>query len=1027
MSFVHLHCHSPFSFLDGASSIADLVKKAAALQMPAIALSDHNNVCGAVKFAKEAEKAGIKPIQGAEITLANGSHLTLLARNARGYAAICRLLTAAHLGSPRLDPRCSPEELSQLSEVVVLSGCRRGELSSLILQGRHRDAWQRARQYLEFWGQDNFYIELQNSLLPGDCYLNHRLLELAQSLDIEPAATNNVHYAEHQDFIIHDLLTCTRELCTVESIHPERPLNGENYIKSLDQMQGLFSFCPQAVQNTLRIAEQCEPVFKCLQIHLPHFPPPSGHDADSFLRHLVLAGAQSRYGHVNEKVRARLDYELGIISRMGFAPYFLVVWDLAAFARRRGIRYAGRGSAADSLAAYCLYITEVDSLARGLLFERFMNPARVGLPDIDIDFESRHRDLVIEYLYKQYGRDKVARVAIYSGFRARSALREIGKALGFEAAELDRIAKRLPHYSHADDIRRMQQKLPELRNSPLSEKRFQLLLDVCEKVAGLPRFLGTHLGGMIIGDKTLDHFTPLQKSALGPVICQFDKDDVEDLGLVKLDLLSLRTLSVVQEVSRQITGENPDFNYDNIDLDDSETYQMIARGETIGVFQLESPAQRALQSRLEASHMEDMVASMALIRPGPIKGNMVEPYIDRRQGREEVTYLHPLLEPILKSTYGVVLFQEQVIEIAQAIAGFNAGEADHLRRVMTHARSAKYMEEIGVNFVERAIANGIEPEIAEEIFSYMLGYASYGFCEAHAAAFATTSFKTAYLIKHYPAQYYTALLNHQPMGYYPPQIICNEARRRGISILPPDINRSMVDFALESGSIRVGLKQVKGVSQNSLQTIVKARQNAPFASLPDCLGRSILQEDELANLIKCGAFDELYPNRRQLLLNLPGWMEEKRRSRSPQNFLFSGHMAAAIPDFAAVEKRAWEYRILGMDVVEHFMASLRPELQKRMIKSSRELADLKPGSWQRVCGLLLRPHRPPTRSGKITVFFSLEDEFGLTDVTMFENIYMQYGSFIFGEQQGPLLVKGRLQKRGHGCSIIASQVSFWAG
>lgn len=1027
MSFVHLHCHSPFSFLDGASSIENLVKKAASLQMPAIALSDHNNVCAAVKFAKEAEKAGIKPIQGVEITLLNGSHLTLLARNARGYAAICRLLTAAHLGSPRLDPRCSLEELPKLSEVIVLSGCRRGELSSLILQGQYREARQRAREYLEFWGKDNFYIELQNSLLPGDCYLNHRLLELAQSLDIGTAASNNVHYAEHPDFIIHDLLTCTRKLCTVESIHPERPLNGENYIKSREQMQMLFSFCPQAFQNTLHIARQCEPVFKFTQIHLPQFLLPSGDDADSFLRQLVLAGAQSRYGYVGEKIMARLDYELNIISRMGFAPYFLVVWDLAAFARRRGIRYAGRGSAADSLVAYCLYITEVDSLTRGLLFERFMNPARVGLPDIDIDFESHCRNLVIEYLYEQYGRDKVARVAVYSGFRARSALREIGKALGFEADELDRIAKRLPHYSHADDIRQMHKKLPELRNSPLSEKRFQLLLDVCERVAGFPRFLGTHLGGMIISNKALHHFTPLQKSALGPVICQFDKDDVEDLGLVKLDLLSLRTLSVVQEVSRHITGENPGFSYDNIDLNDSETYQMIARGETIGVFQLESPAQRALQSRLGASHMEDMIASMALIRPGPIKGNMVEPYIDRRQGREEVTYLHPLLEPILKNTYGVVLFQEQVIEIAQAVAGFSAGEADQLRRVMTHARSPKYMEEIGVNFVERAIANGVEQKTAEEIFSYMLGYASYGFCEAHAAAFAATSFKTAYLIKHYPAQYYTALLNHQPMGYYPPQIICNEARRRGISILPPDINRSKINFALENGGIRVGLKQIKGVSQNSLKAIIKAQQNAPFTSLPDCLNRSNLQEDEAAKLIKCGAFDELHPNRRQLLLNLPGWMEEKRRARSPQNFLFSGHMAVSIPDFADADKREWEYRILNMDVTEHFMASLRPELQKRKIKSSRELADLSTGSWQEVCGLLLRPHRPPTRSGKITVFFSLEDEFGLIDVTMFENIYMQYGSFIFGKQQGPLLVKGRLQKRGQGCSIIAGKVSFWAG
>jgi error-prone DNA polymerase len=445
--------------------------------------------------------------------------------------------------------------------------------------------------------------------------------------------------------------------------------------------------------------------FSSATIHPPCFKLPPDQPAGMLLRRLAEDGARQRYGRLSPEIIARLDHELQIIEQMGFADYFLLVWDLARFARRQGIRYAGRGSAADSLVAYCLFITEVDSLRRGLLFERFMSPERLGLPDIDIDFEARRREQVIDYVYAKYGHDKVARVATYNTFRARSALRDIGKALGFSEEELGPVVKPVPH-TYADVIRGLLDRLPELKDSPLKGERFSLLLDLCEKVAGFPRFLGMHLGGLVISETPLQHFTPLQRSALGPIMCQFDKDDVEDLGLVKLDLLSLRTLSVVQEAGRSISRQDPDFNYDKIPLDDAATYQMIARGETIGVFQLESPAQRALQSRLEASHMEDMIASMALIRPGPIKGNMVEPYINRRQGREAITYLHPALEPILKNTYGVVLFQEQVLEIAQAIAGFTPGEADQLRRVMSHARSQKIMEEIGRNLSAGLLPTG---------------------------------------------------------------------------------------------------------------------------------------------------------------------------------------------------------------------------------------------------------------------------------------------------------------------------------
>lgn len=1023
MNFVHLHCHTPFSFLDGASQVEELVRRAAELEMPALAVTDHNNLSAAVQFAQAAAKFGLKAIQGTEVSLADGSHLTLLAEDERGYASLCRLITRAHLSNPRGQPAVRATDLEELPGVIVLSGCRQGLIPRSILKGDYRQARQQAALYKSWWGRGSFYIELQNLLLPGDHYLNQRLLELAAELDLEVVATNNVHYARHEDFFLHDVLCCVKKLITVHDIDPARPLNGESYVKSEIQMQGLFPACPQALANTLRIAERCqsflhEPVF-----HFPSFPLLPGQEAAQVLRRLVWEGAQRRYRRITPAVTERLEYELRVIEQMGFPDYFLVVWDLARYSRQEGIRYAGRGSAADSLAAYCLGITEVDSLQRGLLFERFMNPERVGMPDIDIDFESRYRDQVIEYVYRKYGSEYVARVATYNTFRARSALRELGKALGFPEVELDPLCKRMPFYARADQIRALLQRLPELRDSPLHQPRYQLLLDCCDRLAGFPRFLGMHLGGLVISDIPITNLTPLQESGMGPVISQFDKDDIEGLGLVKLDLLSLRTLSVIQDATAQIRSSGKDMDYEAIPLDDRDTFAMINRGETIGVFQLESPAQRALQSRFQASEFEDVVASMALIRPGPIKGNMVDPYVARRLGQEEVSYLHPWLEPILKKTYGVVLFQEQVIEIGQVIAGFTPAEADQLRRVMTHSRSQKMMEELGRTFVERSVERGIEPALAEEIFACMLGYASYGFCEAHAAAFATTSYKSAYLIRHHPAEYFTAILNHQPMGFYPPRVIGNEVRRRGISLLPPDVCSSSIDFTVEQGAIRVGLKQIKGLSTASLESIVNAREQAAYVSPLDFVVRTTIPQDSLENLMRCGALDSLCSHRRFLLSQLYYYLEKRQARQSGTTLLFEEQAIPTGADFSPAEKRTWEYNLLGLYVGEHPMAAWRPMLKNNGFKSSRDLQDCATGETVWAAGLLLHPHRPPTRSGKITVFFSLEDEFGMIDATMFEDVYMKYGSYIFGPRHGPLLAGGKLHRRGEGVSLIVQQVS----
>jgi len=746
---------------------------------------------------------------------------------------------------------------------------------------------------------------------------------------------------------------------------------------------------------------------------------------------VFVAGLVQRYREVRpQKVTGRLEHELDIICRLGFEDYFLLVWDVAAYARRQKIRYAGRGSAADSAVAYCLYITEVDSIARGLLFERFMSLERAQKPDIDIDFDSRYRDRISTYLYQKYGADKVATVCTYNTFRARSAFRDLAKAMDFPAPEIDRLAKKLP-YIHADQIDLAIERFPELRESGIDSPRFRELLGYCAAISGFPRFIGTHLGGIVVSRHPLASVTPLQEAAKGVVVTQYDKDFVEDLGLIKLDLLSLRTMAAIEDSALTIRESDSGFDYETIPLDDKATFEMVNRGETVGVFQLESPAQRALQSRLNASGMEDIIASVALIRPGPIKGNMVEPFIARRQGQEPVTYLHPQLKPILEKTYGVVLFQEQVIEIATVIAGFTPGEADRLRRVMTHARSHREMADIGAEFIKKATANGISGEIAETIFSYIMGYASYGFCEAHAAAFATTAYKTAYMIRHYPAHFLAAMLSHQPMGFYDPNTLCVEARKRGVAILPPDINLSQRHFAVEKNSVRISLRQVKGVKDSALDMIFGARGDSPFTSFDDFLRRVPIDRDALENMIRCGVFDTLHRNRKQLLWAVSA---AKNPGNGPADRPSAGVMllppdcgTAAlppVPDFTEREKFNMEYEILAIDIRHHYMSCWRSRLNRNGFTSSRNLLKAENGSFVKIAGLPVRPHRPPTRTGKVAAFFSLEDEFGLMDVTVFEKTYQQFGALLFTRPVPPLRVWGTAQRRGNGVSVIARRIEI---
>jgi error-prone DNA polymerase len=1004
---VHLHLHSPYSFCDGAASVGELVGLAAAQGLTALALTDHNNLAGAVRWQKHCRHLGLKPILGAEVTLEEGYHLTLLAMNRQGYANLCSLLTEAHLTHPRRQPATSWEALGRWAEgLVALSGCRQGPLRVLFRRRREAEAELYARRLLEIFGPHRFFLELQRDLYPGERHELAFLCHLARRLGLRTVATHNIHYLRREDMPVHDVLTCIRTHVALEEPHAERPLNAERYLRGPAEMVALFQACPAAVATAQEIAEMCEDYQLGGPEYAPRYPT-EGLTSAALLRHLALAGARQRYTSLSPPLLERLEHELNIICQLGFADYFLIVWDALRYARRRGIRYAGRGSCADSVVAYALGITQVDAWRRKLCFERFINPARLGtLPDIDVDFDARYRDEIAAYLTKRYGEEHVAGVCTFQCFRARGALREVAKVFSVPETLIAQVARYLPSLD-ASALREAFSRYPELRHSGLEWQRLEKVLEIATRLSGLPRHLGTHLGGVVISAQPLSTLSPLQLSAKGGRIISFDKEDVEDLGLFKLDLLSLRMLGAVEDAVRWSQAD-----YERLPLEDRATYEMLSRGEAIGAFQLESPAQRSLHQRLHPRSYEDLVASVALIRPGPVQADMVSPFLARRCGREPVVFTDPRVEKILAKTYGVVLFQEQVIELAVEIAGFTPAEADQLRRLMTHNRDREALEKLAADFIARALAKGAAREVAEMAFKAIRSFAGYGFCEGHAAAFADIGYRTAYLLRHYPAQFYAALLNNQPMGFYPAHTLINQAQLRGVKILPPDINASGTDYAADEGWLRVGLKQIKGIRAEELAAIAAARATKPFSSLEDFLTRVPVQSDTAEALVLVGSFDSLHPNRRALL-----WYLQERLCG--QGRLPLAMPVPAVEDFSPEEKALYEWDLLGFSLTCHPLQLLRPRLQKAGVVEIAKARQYRAGRQAKIAGLAIRPHRPPTRSGKTTVFLTLEDETGLLDVTVFEEVYHRYATALFGS--GLLLVEGQVQ-RSHGLALIATQI-----
>ncbi|MBD3174820.1 MAG: DNA polymerase III subunit alpha, partial [Armatimonadia bacterium] len=1031
------------------------------------AITDHHGLYGMVRFEAAARRLGIKPIFGTELTLTDEAHLVLLARNQAGLRNLCKIITRAHLDSEYTRPRADLNVIAEHQEgLFILTGCHRGPVYRALREEGVESARAVARRLKGLFGPDKLFIEMLQVLERFDENQdNHRLAGIAESLGLRTVATNDVHQAERGDYPIQDTLSCIRLIQRVTQPSPERFGNAERFVKSEREMGELFGEFPEAVRNAEYIARQCDVTLESPQWRLPKVETPMGVSAMTLLKRLASQGLERRLrGRAGPEYEDRLHQELALIEEMGFVDYFLICHDIVRAARSMGVRTTGRGSAGNSLVAFALGLVAPDPIEHGMIFQRFMNRERRELPDVDIDFCSRRRDEVLDYVYQRYGEDNVAAVATLNTFRARSAIRETAKALGYSPEEIDEIARVFPFLS-TRSLRESFESTPEIRNFNLDLEAISRVVRLADKITGYPRHLGIHVGGIVISDRILTDYVPLQWSAKGIVICQFDKDDVEALKLVKLDLLGLRMHSAMErclDLVEERTGLRPDI--DSVALDDTKTYELMQEAKTVGCFQLESPGERSLQARLRPRIFKDVIANISLFRPGPVQADMVTPFVERRNGREPVNLPHPSLEPILGETYGVITYQEQVLQVANAVAGFSLAEADSLRRAMTKHISEEKLAEIRDRFLSGAEERGYGKEDAEGIFRQIQGFAAYGFCKGHAACFGLIAYQSAYLKAHHAAEFLAGVLSNQPMGYYPARTLIEDAKRFGIPILRVDVNRSEVQYSTEGDAVRIGLIQVRNLSERSKDEVVAERERGGrYGSVLEFCRRVRVDRDSLENLILSGAFDELPAygsepeprymelpsgvtdshqptlvradallHRRRLLWMLPFILRAAGPGEGEQRMLPDMgpdlhererrilESLGEMPDVedlanlsaARMEKELImaDYTALHLSPLRHPLALVRPRLEREGAVRSLDMLGIEQGRRVRSAGVVVSRNRPPTKSGRTVVFVTLEDEVGLFDAVVFEETYKRTRHVLFGHDT--LMVEGRLDRPG---------------
>ncbi|HUV04786.1 MAG TPA: DNA polymerase III subunit alpha [Armatimonadota bacterium] len=1041
--FVHLHTHSEYSLLDGACRISSLANRAAELDMPALALTDHGVMYGVVDFYEQCKERGIKPIIGCEVYVAPRArtgrnpkldnfqyHLVLLAKDITGYRNLLKLVSKGFLEGFYYKPRVDRELLAEHREgLIALTACLGGEIPEYIRAGQLDKARETACAYREIFGPDNLYLELQDHGLRDQKPVNEFLVQLSGELGLPLVATNDTHYMGRQDAEAHQVLLCIQTGTTIDQPKISFGSN-EFYFKSRREMAQVFADHPEALANTAEIASRCNLELDFSTIYLPQFEPPGGLGAEAYLEQLCREGLHRRYPEEGPEIKQRLEYELSVICEKGLAGYFLIVSDFMSYAKNRGILVGpGRGSGAGSLVSYVLGITNIDPLKYGLLFERFLTPGRITMPDFDLDFADTRREEVIQYVRAKYGDDRVAQIVTFGTMGARAAVRDCGRALNMPLAEVDRIARMVPETLNItlDDALEAS---PELQDSCRKDEDVRRLIDTAKALEGLARHSSVHAAGVLISKDPLTDHVPLQRpNEGGSAVAGFDKNMLEKIGLLKIDFLGLRTLSVVDDCIKMVEKDRGvKIDLDAIGFDDEKVYRTLQAGETTGVFQLESSGMRQLLKDLKPECFEDLVPVVALFRPGPLGSGMVSDFVMRKRGRAPVAHIHPRCAHILEDTHGVLLYQEQVMRIAMELASFSPVEADALRSAMGKKNQDK-IEQLRQVFIDGAVANGLKGEEAERIYDVMANFGSYGFNKSHTACYAVVAYHTAYLKASYPAEYMAALLTSIMDNKAKVAAYVDECRRMKLAVLPPDINTSEVDFSVEGDAIRFGLAAIKNVGRGVIDAILaERRERGPFTSLHEFCRRicdSTVTRSAVECLIRAGAFDCMNQNRAQLLHVLEDAMGQAARSqrdkRNGQGSLF-GDVAAeeeasylepkALPqvqEFSRDELLAMEKQLLGLYISDHPLLQYTERLEKLTNTLSDQLKDKAERAKVVVGGVITRVRKLTTKKNEPMAFVKIEDLSGSIDVTVFPAVYKECVELLVTD--GVVIVKGRANRR----------------
>ena len=1043
--FVHLHTHTEYSLLDGCCRLDGLIQRAVQLDMPAIAITDHGVMYGVIEFYKKARREKIKPIIGCEVYVAPRSrtqrepkvdetayHLVLLAENNQGYRNLLNLVTKSHLEGFYYRPRVDKELLAEHAEgLIALTACLGGEIPTRIRQS-FTEARRALDEYLAIFGRDCVYLELQDNGVEGQKEVNELLVRLGQRVGVPIVATNDVHYLRAEDARAHDVLLCIQTGKTISDPNRMRFPTNQFFIKSAEEMAQAFPRHPEALANSLIIADRCQVDIELGRVHLPPFVAPDGQDLASYLKQETFAGAARRFGQVSAEISSRLDHELEVINSMGYPGYFLIVADFIQYARSRGIQVGpGRGSAASSLVAYCLGITDINPLEYGLIFERFLNPDRISLPDIDTDFADDRRGEIIDYVVGKYGQERVGQIITFGTMAARGAIRDVGRALELPYGQVDAIAKLVPAEVGVT-LQEALEAVPELASLAGSNEEVADLLELAQAVEGLPRHASVHAAGIVIADKPLMEYTPLQLGTEGQIITQYPMENLEEVGLLKMDFLGLRNLTVIARALELIRdSRGVDLDIEAIPLDDPKVYTMLSQGDSMGVFQMESRLFRGLLRDIKPTRFEDLVAILALGRPGPM--GRVDDFVRRKHGEEKISYLHPWLEDILQETYGVIIYQEQVMRIATRLAGYTAAQADLLRRAMGKKKPEIMMEE-RARFLAGCSKNGIDAKTADVIFQEIEKFAGYGFNKAHSVAYAMISYRTAYLKAHYPVEFMAAVLSSVMGSTDKVAAYITSCQRRGIRVLPPDINESVADFRVVGNQIRFGLGAVKNVGVSAIESILEARREGPFTSIFDLCQRvpgRIMNRKLLESLIKAGALDSLDDNRAELLALVDLALEDGQRFQQQargQKTLFDLDAfdlaeqvrPASLPPLTRRQQLAMEKEALGLYISGHPLQEVDRLVEALAPDRLSTLGRREDGEWVMVVGVLKSPKRVRTKTGAQMMFAQLGDLSGAAEVIFLPAVYGAHKSVL--EEDSLLLLGGRAEIRDEGHKILVDEV-----